>query len=334
VHAAAPSRPAFEEPAEVDFMEAPAEAPRGGAVKWLGIAAAMLALAAGGWFGWSHWLSPRAHPGTLVLQTTPPDSEVYVDGRPGGTTPVTLRLLPGPHTLELRRKGLSQMVTLSVAPDEQLTRTIEWAAVVATGSLEVTSDPPGAQIVVDQKTVGETPMTVLDLTAGRHTVVVRGKVGAVTNTVEIQGGETAKLDVPIFAGWLAIFCPVELQIREGGRLLGTTTDGRIMVAPGVHQLELSNDTFHYKATETVEVKPGEVKALSYEPKGTVNLNATPWAEVFVDGQRLGETPLANVPVTIGTREFVFKHPDYGEKHVTAQVTMGETVLVNVDMTKQ
>ena len=87
-------------------------------------------------------------------------------------------------------------------------------------------------------------------------------------------------------------------------------------------------------TETVEVKPGEVKALSYEPKGTVNLNATPWAEVFVDGQRIGETPLANVPVTIGTREFVFKHPDYGEKRATVQVTLGETVLVNVDMTKQ
>jgi hypothetical protein len=333
-HAATPAHAAFEETGPEVAEAAEVEAPRGSVAKWLGIAAAVLALAGGGWVAWSQWVGPRAHPGTLVLETTPPDSEVYVDGAPGGTTPITLTLLPGEHTLELRRKGLAQTVTVSVAPGEQITKQIEWAAVVATGSLEVTSDPAGAQILVDDKRVGETPMTVLDLAAGQHTVVVRGKVGAVTNTVEIRGGETAKLDVPIFAGWLAIFCPVELQIREGGRLLGTTSDGRIMVAPGVHQLELSNDAFRYKATETVEVKPGEVKALSYEPKGTVNLNATPWAEVFVDGQRIGETPLANVPVTIGTREFVFKHPDYGEKHVTAQVILGETVLVNVDMTKQ
>ena len=203
-----------------------------------------------------------------------------------------------------------------------------------TGSLTVTSDPAGAAVIVDGKPVGETPMTVHDLAAGRHSVVVRGEGGAVSNSVAIRDGKTATLDVPIFAGWLAIFCPVELQIREGGKMLGTTANERIMVAPGVHQLELSNDTFHYRATETVEVKPGEVKALSYEPKGTVSLNATPWAEVFVDGQRIGETPLANVPVTIGTREFVFKHPDYGEKRVTAQVTLGETVLVNVDMTRQ
>ena len=47
-----------------------------------------------------------------------------------------------------------------------------------------------------------------------------------------------------------------------------------------------------------------IGSVSIEPKGQVSINAIPWAEVFVDDERLGETPLANVPVTIGTREFV------------------------------
>jgi hypothetical protein len=152
--------------------------------------------------------------------------------------------------------------------------------------------------------------------------------------VRIKANETASLNVAVFSGWLAIFSPVELKILERGRLIGTSSDGRIMVRPGRHQVELVNEELRYRSSEVIEVGPGEVGSVSLEPKGQANINAIPWAEVFVDGERLGETPLANVPVTIGTREFVFKHPELGERRVTATVTMKATATVTVDLTKQ
>ena len=79
----------------------------------------------------------------------------------------------------------------------------------------------------------------------------------------------------------------------------------------------------------IEISPGEERVLNLRPTGKVNLNASPWAEVWVDGTRAGETPLANLEVALGTREFVFKHPQYGERRLTATITTrGEALSVD------
>ena len=57
------------------------------------------------------------------------------------------------------------------------------------------------------------------------------------------------------------------------------------------------------------------------PNGTVNLNASPWAEVWIDGQRVGETPIGNLSVPIGPHEVVFRHPQFGEKRHAISVTL-------------
>ena len=65
------------------------------------------------------------------------------------------------------------------------------------------------------------------------------------------------------------------------------------------------------------------------PQGMINVNASPWAEVWIDGRRVGETPIGNLPVAIGPHEIVFKHPQFGEKHA-ASVTPGAPVRLSVD----
>ena len=297
------------------------------------IAAVLIALAAGGYVGVQRfWL--QSQPGTVVIDSTPSGSEVFIDGAPRGQTPLTVPLPPGDHLLSLRRGTRAHTFALTVVAGGEVTQTLDWGTFVETGALHVTSDPEGATVLVDGQERGATPLDVTDLAVGSHTVAVRTDNGSVTNTVRIKANETASLNVAVFSGWLAIFSPVELKILERGRLIGTSSDGRIMVRPGRHQVELVNEELGYRSTEVIEVGPGEVGSMSLEPKGQANINAIPWAEVFVDGQRLGETPLANVPVTIGTREFVFKHPELGERRVTATVTMKETATVSVDLTKQ
>jgi serine/threonine-protein kinase len=67
------------------------------------------------------------------------------------------------------------------------------------------------------------------------------------------------------------------------------------------------------------------------PKGTVNFNATPWAEVFIDGKHVGETPIGNLEVSIGPHEVVFRHPQFGEKRHAVSVTAGVPVRLSVAM---
>jgi PEGA domain len=126
--------------------------------------------------------------------------------------------------------------------------------------------------------------------------------------------------------------PVTIEVRENGRLLGSTDTDRIMLAAGRHEIELSNDTLGYHATRSVVVPPGKVAPVTVDlPQGVININAAPWAEVFIDGRRVGETPIGNLPVTIGPHEVVFRHPQLGEKHQAVSVTLNAPVRVSVDM---
>jgi hypothetical protein len=105
-----------------------------------------------------------------------------------------------------------------------------------------------------------------------------------------------------------------------------------MLPPGRHTLTLSNRDYGFSETRTVEIHPGEERPLNIEPMGRVNINAHPWAEVWVDGKRAGETPIANLQVLLGTRVFTFKHPLYGERRVTSTITSSAAAL-SVDFTK-
>ena len=105
-----------------------------------------------------------------------------------------------------------------------------------------------------------------------------------------------------------------------------------MLAAGRHDIELSNDTLGYHAKRAIVVPAGKVAPVTVElPQGVVNLNASPWAEVFIDGRRVGETPIGNLPVTIGPHEVVFRHPQLGEKRQAVSVTLNAPVRVSVDM---
>jgi hypothetical protein len=115
-------------------------------------------------------------------------------------------------------------------------------------------------------------------------------------------------------------------------MIGTTDADRIMMAAGKHELELVNDTLGYRATRTVQVPPGKVAPLSLElPQGVINVNASPWAEVWIDGRRIGETPIGNLPMTIGPHEVIFRHPQLGEKRQAVSVTLKAPVRVSQEM---
>jgi hypothetical protein len=80
--------------------------------------------------------------------------------------------------------------------------------------------------------------------------------------VTIAADETATLDESIFSGWIAVFAPVELEIYEAGRIIGTTENSRIMVAPGRHELELVSKELGFRETRSVDVEPGQTVAVN------------------------------------------------------------------------
>jgi hypothetical protein len=287
-----------------------------------------------------------ASTGTLEIGTNPDGVAVFIDGTNRGTTPLTVTLAPGAHEVELVNDTDRRKVPVTMKAGAHMSHFIEMPKTAAgAGDLLVRTDPAKAKVTVDGKLYGRSPVTVKGLTAGTHRVMLENESGTFSDDVVIEAGTTASLVVPMTApkpqagavaanvsGWIAINAPADVQVFEGGRLVGSSRTDRIMVAVGRHDFEMVNEALGYRSTKSVDVAAGQVATVKPDwPKGSMAVNALPWAEVSIDGERVGETPIGSVSVPIGTHEIVFRHPDLGERRTTATVTTGAAARISMDM---
>jgi len=233
----------------------------------------------------------------------------------------------------------------------------------STGTLSITTAPADAEVFVDGVGRGRTPVT-LTLNAGTHGLELRGTGEPRAMTVSMTPGAqlaqyielpsapaapppaaaavaapaaAVERPVPVESqfGWVSVTAPVDVQLFENQRLIGTSQSDRVMVSAGRHDIEIVNDALGYRATRTVQVPPGKVAPIRIDwPKGTMSVNALPWAEVWVDGERVGETPIGNLSLPIGPHEIVFRHPELGEQRHAATVTVNTPARVSVDLRRK
>jgi hypothetical protein len=232
-------------------------------------------------------------------------------------------------------------------------------AAPALATLAVHSNPAGVPVFVDGVERGTTPAKIT-LAPGAHILELRRGVPRVIPLTLAAGAEVSQylefVETPLpepavtpspatpeptapptspaapLAGWISVKLPFALEIYEGGRMLGTTEADRVMLAAGSHQLEFVNQPLGLRLSRTVTITAGRVNTFPLDvPNGSVNLNAAPWAEVFIDGQRVGETPIGNLQVPIGPHEIVFRHPQFGERRHAVSVTAGAPVRLSVEM---
>jgi hypothetical protein len=337
-------RPLIEQDDEDE--EAPIETAPEKKSRWPLIAAglAVVIVAGAGVPAARRYMAPAAPAeGTLTVTTAPAGAHLFVDGVERGTTPLTVSLNPGAHALELRGEGAPRTLPITITAGAQLSQYIELPTTAATtGQLLVRTEPAGARISVDGVARGTTPVTIPDLAAGDHVVALDSDLGSVKQTVTVVAGNTASLVVPLgnaegvpVSGWIAVAAPADVQLFENGRLLGSSQSDRLMVAAGRHEIEVVNEALGYRATRTVQVPPGKVLAVRVDfPKGAIALNATPWAEVWADGEKVGDTPIGNLQLTIGPHDFVFRHPELGEQRHSATITLKTPARLSVDMRKK
>ena len=143
---------------------------------------------------------------------------------------------------------------------------------------------------------------------GSHTVDVSNENGSVRQEITVAAGTTSSLVVPMQqSAPQGVALGIHLGGRAGGRadLRGRparrqqpqrSPDGAV----GRHEFDIVNETLGFRTRRAVNVTPGQVAAIKLDwPNGSMAINAQPWAEVFIDGERVGETPIGNVPVPIG-----------------------------------
>jgi formylglycine-generating enzyme required for sulfatase activity len=219
------------------------------------------------------------------------------------------------------------------------------------GLLSVSTRPEvGAAVIVDGESVGSTPLSAVELSAGEHAVVVRAERYREfqTRVVIDGGGALATLDVELSPLWAAVTFvsePAGATVRVGEKSYGPTPVS----------VELPEGEHRYEALLPAR-KPqrGRIRVVGGEPltvaigalspaDGLLSLSSRPdGASVTLDGAYRGLTPLEvplapgaphvlsvsregyeidtrEVEVAAGSREAIFVDlaPRLGEVEVTA-----------------
>ena len=92
-----------------------------------------------------------------------------------------------------------------------------------------------------------------------------------------------------------------------------------------------NSAVGYRARQIVDIKPGQILKMSVKPPdGRVSVNAIPWAQVWINGSLVGDTPIANLPLAAGEHQITFRHPQLGEQ--TQRVMVRTAAVTRVSAT--
>ena len=280
--------------------------------------------------------------GLAQFESRPSGADVLIDGTARGRTPLKLSLPVGNHTLEIRGESGSRSLPLTIDAGVLVSQYVELSAAdVNSGRLDITSDPPGAQVSLDGTPKGVTPLVLDAVEARDHTVTLTRGSNTVQRKVRVAAGATASVFASLggtsatpgaVGGYIALSVPFEVQVLEDGRLLGTSSSERLMVPTGRHQLELVNTALQYRSSVSVNIEPGRTASPAVTiPDGILSVNALPWADVTIDGRAVGQTPLANLSVPIGSHEVVWRHPQLGERRQRVTVTAQTPARVGMNL---
>ncbi|MDQ3263666.1 MAG: protein kinase [Myxococcota bacterium] len=253
--------------------------------------ATLSAVGVGAWVRGSRPQAPVL--ASLQLRSEPAGARISLDGqhRPGVVTPCSLpEVEPGTHALQLELDGhLTHRLELVVRQ----------GGVLEVPLIRLAPEPPPVVPVESPVAVagpaeagpaGPVPFTIRSRPLGAMVLIDGKSAGRTPYTVEAAVG--AALDFRIE---LAGFAPVSRTVRVEG--------------PGPQE-----------ATVNLERRSA---------KGKVRFVVTPWATVSCNSLELGETPLADQELAVGTYQCRFVHPELGTVHRRVEVRANDLSKVLV-----
>jgi hypothetical protein len=125
----------------------------------------------------------------LIVTSTPPGAAVALDGATRGVTPLTVTgLKPRNYALVVSLKGyapISRTVDLSDATQS----TQDFSLIQAFGKLSIMSNPTGAQVVMDGKPYGVTPLKIDSFPVGDYALTLKLEGNTdITDTLSVKEG--------------------------------------------------------------------------------------------------------------------------------------------------
>ncbi len=189
-------------------------------------------------------------------------NEILLKPEKDGTTYV----VPfGKHKVSLKQEGFKpyeQEVLVNSDLTVKLTASLEQMY----GRLSVTSDPVDAEIFVDGKNVGKSPVQLDSVAAGtREIKAQKGTLMAVKKiTVAENQANTAELKLTASVGYLKIIVNPWAKIYVDGKPMGSSPPlDNLELKPGTYKIKIENPAYR-AVTKTVTITAGTTTTLQHD----------------------------------------------------------------------
>lgn len=138
------------------------------------------------------------------------------------------------------------------------------------------------------------------------------------------------------SGMLEIHCYPWANVIINNQPIGATPlTAAISLESGRHTIIFDNPNY-LPYVETIEILPGERKKIDVTIVGFLDVKATPWAIVYMNGALLDTTPFIDPDlhmVSPGNHILRLENPNFGYIEEDIAIAAGETLTVDRDLTK-
>jgi formylglycine-generating enzyme required for sulfatase activity len=213
----------------------------------------------------------------ITIRSEPAGSAVLVDGKPVGTTPLTLDLLEGDHQFEIRTAKFKPWQTrlTVVANQPQMLGPVRLQP--ADGQLTIRTHPSEVNVVVGKAFVGQTPLK-LTLAANENHLIYLSKTGyhQTVQNVKLLSEESKAIDIKLKPKLGVIqfqVTPVDAKLFIDGRPVGTVPAKLRLVAVD-HLLEIKKQGYQTYQTR-ITPQPGYTQEIKIALTRLSSLPETP-----------------------------------------------------------
>ena len=239
---------------------------------------------------------PYIPPGMAIISSEPSGAEVLINGQKMGTTPITVNLTAGDHQMELRKDLYStdrSTFTLQGGTTQQITRKL----IPRFGFLSVQGTPANADLILNGKPIGKSPVTAMEINSGAHTLIARMDLHhEFREEFTVQDNERKNISYELKAayGTLQINSSPEegAEVWIDGVQRGETPFSNTRMPSGRYQVEVRKKYFG-PASEAVTVSDGQTTQRTLIMSSNVGLLSVkaPGASILINGKEAARNEL-------------------------------------------
>ena len=276
-------------------------------------------------------------PGIIIIQSEPEGADVELNGQKVGNTTGTYQgnHYAGEYTLTLRKDFYhSSSKTFTLEPGQTLDIGIIKLK-PKFGYWEVTSTPSNADVFLDEKLIGKTPLSRKKIHSGNHTIRISyNKYKTHQENFVVKDGDEPKFNInlkPNFAKLKIDSAPEKgAKVFIDGVEVGTTPYIDEMREAGTYEVRIEKELWS-GSSETITVQPKvPINKLLILTKdfGTLTVDAKD-SKIFINDEEVG---IGNVKKNLKAGKYTIRAEKSKHKNAekTVFVNIGETTNVKLE----